>query len=84
MSRRTHRTKASSRGKKGKGRGLARARAEMERKGTLGSYGHHSEHEMHADIRKGGKVGKKAQFALNMHKIAKRHGKKSQRKSARK
>ncbi len=48
------------------------ARKKMERKGTVGSYGSHSEKQERKDIRKGGKLGKKAQFALNMKRIASR------------
>lgn len=60
-----------------KGLWIQKARKKMERKGTVGSYGHHSEAQMKKDIAKGGKLGKKAQFALNMERIAaKRKGKK--------
>jgi len=48
------------------------AREKMKKKGTVGSYGHHSEKQMDRDIHKGGKLGKKAQFAKNMRKIGKK------------
>ena len=57
---------------------IQKAVAKMKKKGTLGSYGHHSEKTMEADKKKGGKIGKKANFALNMRRIAdkkKKHGK---------
>lgn len=57
----------------------------MEAKGTKGSFGHHSMGVIDKDIKKGGKLGKKAQFAKNMKAIAaKRHHKKSVGKRARK
>ena len=58
--------------KKGGSKWIQGARKEMERKGTVGSYGHHSEKQMDRDIAKGGKRGKKALFAKNMRKIANR------------
>lgn len=48
------------------------ARESMKRRGTVGSYGHHSPAQMKRDIRAGGKRGKKARFALNMRRIAAR------------
>jgi hypothetical protein len=64
--------------KKRKKKWIQGAEAEMERKGTKGSYGSHSEKQQKRDIKRGGKIGKKAQFALNMRKIAarrkRRHG----------
>lgn len=63
---------------------IQKAVAKMKRKGTIGSYGHHSEKTMKRDIKKGGKRGKKAQFALNMKRIAsKRKSKRKARKSRR-
>lgn len=43
----------------------------MAAKGTLGSYGSgKSEKTMARDVAKGGRIGKKAQFALNMKRAA--------------
>lgn len=63
------RGKQSKRGR-GKNSSLARARERMAEKGTLGSYGHHSVSQMERDKDKGGKIARKANFALNMHRIA--------------
>lgn len=55
------------------------AREEMERKGTVGSFGKATPKKIAAAKRKGGKAEKKAIFAQNMKKIAmkhKRHGRK--------
>ena len=54
--------------KKG-GRFIQKAVARMKEKGTLGSYGHHSMKQMAKDKAKGGAIGKKANFAMNMAKI---------------
>jgi len=51
---------------------IQKAVARMKRKGTLGSYGSHSVKAMKRDIARGGKMGRKAQFALNMRKIGAR------------
>lgn len=59
---------------------IQKAVKKMQDKGTVGSYGHHSVAEMKADKKKGGKVAKKANFALNMERIAKKH-KKANKKS---
>ena len=55
-----------------KKRWLAEARESMERRGTVGSYGKASARKTSRDIKRGGKIGKKAQFAANMRKIAAR------------
>jgi len=70
---------ARSKGKKGLW--LSKARSEMKRKGTLGSYGHHSVAQMERDKAKGGKIGRKANFALNMERIAKKRKKKGRKSS---
>jgi hypothetical protein len=57
------------------------AREEMERKGTVGSYGHHSARQQKRDIAKGGKRGKKALFAANMRKAAAKRKKRGRGKS---
>lgn len=44
--------------------------AKMKEKGTLGSYGKSIAKKNKKNIAKGGKIGKKAQFAENMRKIA--------------
>ncbi len=59
---------------------IQKAREKMKRKGTEGSYGHHSEKQMDRDIKKGGKLGKKAQFAKNMAKIRAKHKRKGGRR----
>jgi hypothetical protein len=56
----------------------------MKRRGTLGSYGHHSDSQKKRDIKKGGKLAKKAQFALNMSRISKKRGKNKTAKRTRK
>lgn len=43
----------------------------MKAKGTIGSYGKSTAKKNKKNIAKGGKIGKKAQFAENMRKIAK-------------
>lgn len=72
---------------KHKKRWLSEARAEMERKGTVGSYGHHSAKQQDRDIKKGGRIGKKALFARNMRRAAakrkRRHGRRSRRGGSR-
>lgn len=40
----------------------------MKENGTEGSYGHHSIKQMNKDIKKGGKIAKKANFAKNARK----------------
>lgn len=57
-----------------------KARARMKKKGTVGSYGHHSMKQINRDIKKGGKIAKKAAFA----KAAKKTAAKRRRKSSRK
>ena len=52
---------------------IQKARERMEAKGTVGSYGHHSMKQMAKDKAKGGKIGKKANFAMNMAKIRAKH-----------
>ncbi len=64
--------------KKSKGNWIKDATDKQEKKGTKGSYGHHSEKEMDKDVAKGGKLGKKANFARNMAKL---RGKKSSKRA---
>ena len=63
------------------------AREEMERRGTIGSYGHHSARQQERDIKKGGRKGKKALFARNMRVAAakrkRRHGKRRSHRGGR-
>ena len=47
----------------------------MERRGTVGSYGKASPKKIARDLKKGGAIAKKAQFAKAMHTIAERHKK---------
>lgn len=48
---------------------IAGAVAKMKKKGTLGSYGKSIAKKNKKNIAKGGKIGKKAQFAENIRKI---------------
>lgn len=63
--------------KRKSGRWIQKARSSMKKRGTLGSYGHHSAKQMKRDIKGGGKLAKKAQFALNMRKISNRRKKRT-------
>jgi len=66
--------------KRKSGKWLQKARKRMEAKGTVGSYGSKSVAQEKKDIKKGGKLAKKAQFALNMKRLAskrKKHHKRS-------
>jgi len=47
---------------------IQKARERMKKKGTEGSYGHHSMKQIDRDIHKGGKIAKKAQFAKNVRR----------------
>lgn len=51
---------------------LAKARASMERRGTVGSYGKASPKKISRDLKKGGAIAKKAGFAKAMRTIAAR------------
>jgi len=51
---------------------IQKATAKMKRKGTLGSFGKVTAKKVAAAKRKGGKAEKKAVFAQNMERIAKR------------
>ena len=53
-------------------RWIQKAVSKMKAKGTLGSYGKSTAKKNKKNIAKGGKIGKKAQFAENMRKIAKK------------
>lgn len=56
----------------------------MKAKGTLGSFGKATEEKISAARAKGGKMAKKAQFAANMKKIARKKAAKNlARKKAR-
>lgn len=52
---------------------IQKAEKRMEEKGTKGSYGKSTAKKNKKNISKGGKIGKKAQFAENMRKIAAKH-----------
>lgn len=52
---------------------LARARASMERRGTVGSFGKATPEKIKKGLAAGGKQAKKAQFAKAMKTIARRH-----------
>ena len=51
---------------------IQKAVAKMKKKGTLGSFGKATSKKITAAKKKGGKVAKKAIFAQNMRRIAKR------------
>ena len=51
---------------------IQKAVAKMKRKGTLGSFGKATSKKIKAGLRAGGKRAKKALFAKNMKKIARR------------
>lgn len=51
---------------------IQKAVAKMKKKGTLGSFGKATPKKIAAAKKKGGKAAKKAVFAQNMKKIAKR------------
>lgn len=51
---------------------IQKAVAKMKRKGTLGSFGKATSKKIKAGLKAGGKQAKKALFAKNMKKIAKR------------
>lgn len=55
-------------------RWMQAASESMEKRGTKGSYGHHSMKQINRDIKKGGKIGKKAQFAKAARKGKKGRG----------
>lgn len=65
---------------KEKGSWIQAARKKMRKKGTEGSYGHHTEKQMERDKAKGGAIGKKANFALNMAKMRKKGRKRGRRR----
>lgn len=71
---------AAKRKRKG-GRWIQAASKRMAKKGTKGSYGHHTEKQMQRDKAKGGAIGKKANFALNMRKLANRRKKKTAKRT---
>jgi hypothetical protein len=66
--------------KKRSGKWMGRVSAGMKKRGTKGSYGHHSVAEDKANIRKGGKIAKKAEFDLAQKATrGKYHGKKKKK-----
>ncbi len=50
------------------------ATAKMKKKGTLGSFGKATPQKIARAKKQGGKMAKKAIFAQNMMRIAKKHG----------
>jgi hypothetical protein len=56
---------------------IAKARASMERRGTVGSFGKATPSKIKAGLKAGGKMAKKAQFAKAMKSIASKHKGKS-------
>lgn len=65
------------------GRWLQKASARMKARGTKGSYGHKTVAQMKRDKAKGGAIARKANFALNAHRISARRKKRSRRLTAR-
>lgn len=57
---------------KRKGKWIQAAARKMKEKGTEGSFGPATEKNISRGLAKGGKQAKKAQFALNMKRIAQR------------
>ena len=72
---------AAKKSKRKGGRWIQAASKRMAKKGTKGSYGHHTEKQMQRDKSKGGAIGKKANFALNMRKIANKRKKKTAKRT---
>ena len=68
---------ARKRAKKRGGKWVQASVERMQKRGTLGSYGHHTVKQMERDKKKGGKIAKKATWALNMERAAKKRKKKS-------
>ena len=68
--------------KRKKRRWLQEANRRMERKGSKGSYGHKTVAQMKRDKAKGGAIGKKANFALNVRKFS-RKKKRSRKRTSR-
>ncbi len=52
---------------------IQKATKRMKRKGTLGAFGKATGKKIRAGLRKGGIAAKRANFARNMKKIARRH-----------
>ncbi len=55
------------------GKWIQKAESRMEEKGTVGSFGKATPKKIATAKRKGGKEEKKAIFAQNMKKVARRH-----------
>lgn len=72
---------AHKKSKKKGGKWIQKAAAEMERKGTKGSYGKSSAKKDAKNMKKGGKMAKKANFARNMRKIAAKHKRRGHKSS---
>lgn len=47
---------------------IGKATARMKKRGTVGSYGHHTVKQMKRDKKKGRAIARKANFALNVRK----------------
>lgn len=68
--------------KKDDGHWMERATAKMKERGTLGSYGKASPKKISRDIKKGGKIERKALFARNVARASRKSAaRKSERKS---
>ena len=65
------------------GKFIQAATEKMRAKGTLGSYGKATAKKTARDIKKGGKIGKKALFARNMAMIARRRKRGGRRAASR-
>jgi hypothetical protein len=67
--------------KKKSGKWIQAANKEMERKGTKGAFGKATEKKIARAKRKGGKATKRAIFAQNMKRIAKRRKRRGRKRS---
>ena len=61
---------------------LQRARASMEKRGTVGSFGKATPAKIERGLQKGGAMGRKAAFAKAMRTIARHRRERSARKRA--
>ena len=68
--------------KRKSGKFLQRARASMKRRGTEGSYGAATPKKIARDLKKGGKIARKAAFAKAMKTIAARRKKRGKSRRA--
>jgi hypothetical protein len=74
MARKARKTTVRERRLRAEGKGIQAAGESMERRGTKGSFGPATESNIKRGLAAGGKQAKKAQFALNMKRLAARRG----------